>query len=66
MKTTIDKKTRKVFRKLCRKERNLQIVNASGGSVNLFLLEIRKEEIENLILEMNGNIIKGKQSKGRR
>ncbi len=49
------KETGKAFKKIRGKRRNLQIRNLNG-TVNLFILNITKEEIDNLIMEHNGNI----------
>ena len=50
------KRIRKVFRKLCHHQRNLQIINHSGCTVNLMILDYNKEEISQLIMECKGNI----------
>ncbi|MBR3080757.1 MAG: hypothetical protein IKH01_13255 [Prevotella sp.] len=43
----------KIFRHFTRKERNLQIINHQGGSINFYLIDEKKENIENLIMEYN-------------
>jgi uncharacterized protein YbgA (DUF1722 family) len=42
-----------IFRHFTRKERNLQIINHQGGSINFYLIDEKKENIENLIMEYN-------------
>ena len=49
----IKKYLTKIFRHLARKERNLQIINHQGGSINFYLIDEKKENIENLIMEYN-------------
>ena len=49
----IKKYLTKIFRNLARKERNLQIINHQGGSINFYLIDEKKENIENLIMEYN-------------
>lgn len=49
----IMKRLRKTFKKICRKQRNLQIINQQGGSINLYVIDSNKENIENLIMENN-------------
>lgn len=48
----IKKYLTKIFRHLARKERNLQIIN-HGVSINFYLIDEKKEDIENLIMEYN-------------
>jgi len=43
----------KIFKHFSRKERNLQIINHQGGSINFYLIDEKKENIENLIMEYN-------------
>lgn len=50
------KKIRKVFKRICRHQRNLQINNHSGCTVNLIVLNYANEEIGQLIMECKGNI----------
>lgn len=49
----IKKYLTKIFRHLARKERNLQIINHQGVSINFYLIDEKKEDIENLIMEYN-------------
>ena len=49
----IKKYLTKIFRHLARKERNLQIINHQGVSINFYLIDEKKESIENLIMEYN-------------
>lgn len=49
----IMKRLRKTFKKICRKQRNLQIINQQGGSINFYVIDSNKESIENLIMENN-------------
>ena len=49
----IMKRIRKHFKKICRKQRNFQIINQQGGSINFYLIDSNKESIENLIMENN-------------
>ena len=49
----IKKYLTKIFRHLARKERNLQIINHQGASINFYLIDEKRENIENLIMEYN-------------
>ena len=49
----IMKRIKKHFKRICRKQRNLQIINHQGGSINFYLIDEKKENIENLIMEYN-------------
>ena len=52
----ISKRIRKLFKRICRQHHSFQIINHSGSHVHLLLVDYSKEEIENLILEHNGNL----------
>ena len=49
----IMKRIKKHFKRICRKQRNLQIINQQGGSIILYVIDSNKENIENLIMENN-------------
>jgi len=49
----IMKRIKKYFKRICRKQRNLQIINQQGGSIHLYVIDSNKENIENLIMENN-------------
>lgn len=49
----IKKRIKRYFKRICRKQRNLQIINQQGGSINFYVIDSNKENIENLIMENN-------------
>lgn len=49
----IMKRIKKHFKRICRKQRNLQIINQQGGSIYLVMVDNTKEEISQLIMEYN-------------
>ena len=51
------KRITKTFKRICRQQRNLQIINQQGASINLYVIDSNKENIENLIMEYNNNLI---------
>ena len=56
----IRKYLRKIFRKFSQQQRNLQINCQQGMTINLCVIDAKKENIENLIMEYN-NILKSNQ-----
>lgn len=54
----IMKRIKKHFKRICRKQRNLQIINLQGGSIHLYVIDSNKENIENLIMENNNFLTK--------
>lgn len=49
----IKKRIKRYFNRICRKQRNLQIINQHGGSIYLVMVDNTKEEISQLIMEYN-------------
>ena len=49
----IKKRIKSYFNRICRKQRNLQIINQHGGSIYLVMVDNTKEEISQLIMEYN-------------
>ena len=52
----IMKRIIKTFKKIFRKNRSLQIINQQGASINLYVIDAQKENIENLIMEYNNHL----------